>query len=241
MGVLWRPVASFLPFEPTIVAWWAVSMATFLGMVGWLLWKGGRATAIGVLVLLVPIVWTAWVGNVSSFIAIAIVGAWFLLRRGQEVPAGAIIGFTTVLKLSPAFLAFWLVVTKRWSGLAAAIVAGLVGLVISIAGAGLEPHFEFLSVSTAAARGGGIPASLVGILTAVGASPDLMPLMAPIVSTIGIVVVVLLRRHEQAAWAVAILTGALASPIFNLTNVTVLLACFVPFDRWERYAGRSPT
>jgi len=30
----------------------------------------------------------------------------------------------------------------------------------------------------------------------------------------------------------------LASPICNLTNVTVLLACFVPFDEWTRVAGR---
>jgi hypothetical protein len=166
------------------------------------------------------------------------------VRRGQDVAAGAVIGFTTVLKLSPAFLAWWLLVTRRWSGLAAAVVAGLVALGVSIAGAGLAPHFEFLDVSTAAARGGGIPASLVGILTALGAPADLMPLVAPVVSAIGVITVVLLRHHERAAWAVAILTGALASPIFNLTNVTVLLACFVPFDRWKAlatYEGRSPT
>jgi hypothetical protein len=241
IGVLWRPVAAFLPFEPTIIVWWALSMATFLGLVGWLLWKGGRWSAIGVLVLLVPIVWTAWVGNVSSFIAVAIVACWFLVRRGQVVAAGAIIGFTTVLKLSPAFLAWWLLVTRRWNGLAAAVVAGLVSLGVSVIGAGLAPHFEFLSISSAAARGGGIPASLVGILTALGASPDLMPLVAPIVSLIGVVAVVLLRGHERAAWSVAILTGALASPIFNLTNVTILLACFVPFDRRLNYEGRSPT
>ena len=241
MGVLWRPVAAVLPFEPTIIAWWAAGMASFLGMIGWLLWKGGRATAIGVLVLLVPIAWTAWSGNVSTFIAIAIVGAWFLLQRGHDRAAGGIIGFTSILKLSPAFLAWWLLVERRWNGLRAAIVAGVLGLLISVAGAGIGPHFEFLSVSSAAARGGGIPASLVGILTALGASPDLMPLVAPIVSVLGVIAVVLLREHERVAWSVAILTGALASPIFNLTNVTVLLACFVPFDRWNGYPRRSPT
>jgi Glycosyltransferase family 87 len=241
IGVLWRPVAAFLPFEPVIIVWWAAGMVTFLGMVAWLLWKGGRVSALGILLLLVPIVWTAWTGNVSTFIAVAIVGAWFLLRRGHDWIAGALIGFTTVVKLSPAFLGWYLLVQRRWNAVWATVVTAALSLGISIAGAGLGPHFEFLGVSSAAARGGGIPASLVGILTTLGASRDLMPLVAPIVSVIGIVVIFLLRDRPRAAWAAAVATGVLASPIFNLTNVTVLIACFVPFDRWLDQPGRSPT
>jgi hypothetical protein len=241
IGVLWRPVAAFLPFEPVILVWWAAGMVIFLGMVAWLLWKGGRVSATGVLLLLVPIAWTAWSGNVSTFIAVAIVGAWFLLQRGHDRVAGALIGFTTVLKLSPAFLGWYLLVERRWPALWAAALTVGVSLLVSIAGAGLGPHFEFLGVSSAAARGGGIPASLVGILTTLGASRELMPLVAPIVSVVGIAVVYVLRDRPRAAWAAAVATGALASPIFNLTNVTVLLACFVPFDDRLDQAGRSPT
>jgi Sec-independent protein secretion pathway component TatC len=78
----------------------------------------------------------------------------------------------------------------------------------------------------------------VGILTAFGASADIMPFVAPIVSVIGIVAISLLRERERAAWVVAIATGVFASPIFNLTNVTLLLAAFVVVDgRIERRFG----
>jgi hypothetical protein len=230
IGVLWRPVAAFLPFEPVIIAWWAVGMASLLGFLVWLLWRGGRATAAGCLVLLVPLAITAWSGNVSTFIAIAIVGAWLLLQSGHDRAAGAIIGFTTVLKLSPVFLGWWLLVTRRWNALAAGVAVGLASLAVSVAGAGLAAHVEFLRVGDAAARGGGIQGSIVGILSSLGTPPDVLPLVAPVVSVVGIAAVWALRRHERAAWAVAIATGAFASPIFNLTNVTVLLAAFVAFD-----------
>jgi len=230
MGVLWRPVAAFLPFEPVIIAWWAAGMVSLLGFLVWLLWRGGRATAAGCLVLIVPLAITAWSGNVGSFITVAIVGAWLLIQRGHDRAAGAIIGFTSVLKLSPVFLGWWLLVTRRWNALAAATAVGLASLAVSVAGAGLAAHVEFFHVGDAAARGGGIQASLVGILSAVGVSTDLLPLVAPTVSVVGVAAVWMLRRHERAAWAVAIATGVFASPIFNLTNVTVLLAAFVAFD-----------
>jgi hypothetical protein len=230
MGVLWRPVAAFLPFEPVIIAWWAAGMTSLLGFLVWLLWRGGRATATGCLVLLVPLAITAWSGNVGTFITIAIVGAWLLLRRGHDRAAGAIIGFTSVLKLSPVFLGWWLLVTRRWNALAAGIAVGLASLAVSVAGAGLAAHVEFLRVGDAAARGGGIQGSIVGILSALGTPPDVLALVAPIVSVLGLVTIWALRRHERAAWVVAIAAGVFASPIFNLTNVTVLLAAFVAFD-----------
>jgi Glycosyltransferase family 87 len=230
MGVLWRPVAAFLPFEPVIIAWWAAGMASLLGFLVWLVWRGGRATAAGCLVLLVPLAITAWSGNVGSFITIAIVGAWLLLQRGHERTAGAIIGFTTVLKLSPVFLGWWLLATRRWNALAAAIAVGFASLAVSVAGAGLAAHVDFLRVGDAAARGGGIQGSIVGILSAFGTSSDVLALVAPVVSVVGMAAVWRLRDHERAAWAVAIATGVFASPIFNLTNVTVLLAAFVAFD-----------
>ena len=235
IGVLWRPVAAFLPFEPVIIAWWAAGMASLLGFLVWLLWRGGRMTAAGCLILLVPLAITAWSGNVSSFIAIGIVGAWMLMHSGHDRAAGAIIGFTTVLKLSPVFLGWWLLVTKRWNALAAGIAVGLASLAVSVAGAGFAAHLDFLHVGDAAARGGGIQGSIVGILSSMGTPPDVLPFVAPVVSVVGIAAVWALRRHERAAWAVAIATGAFASPIFNLTNVTVLLAAFVAFD--GRLAG----
>ncbi len=147
-----------------------------------------------------------------------------------------------MLKLTPVFLAWWLLVTRKWDALATAVVVGLVFLGIGILGAGLGAHFEYLHISDAVARGGGIQGSIVGILTALGASPDVMPLVAPIVSVVGIVAIWALRERERAAWVVAIATGVFASPIFNLTNVTLLLAAFVVVDgrMSARFGGPSP-
>jgi len=105
-----------------------------------------------------------------------------------------------------------------------------VSLAVGVLGAGIGAHIDYLHISDAVARGGGIEGSIVGILTSLGASPDLMPLVAPVVSIVGIVAVWALRRRERAAWVVAIATGVFASPIFNLTNVTLLLAAFVALD-----------
>ncbi|MHB8400317.1 MAG: glycosyltransferase family 87 protein [Candidatus Limnocylindrales bacterium] len=231
IGVLWRPVAALLPYEPVITLWWATSLVSFLAFLFWLLKRGGTVTAIGVLILLVPLVETAWSGNVSTFITMGIVLAWFALQRGHDRTAGAVVGLTSVLKLTPVFLAWWLLVERRWQAIQAAIVIGLISLAVGILGAGLTAHLDYLRISDAVARGGGIQGSIVGILTGLGASPDLMPLVAPIVSVIGIVAIFALRRRKRAAWVVAIGTGVFASPIFNLTNVTLLLAAFVALDQ----------
>lgn len=240
IGVLFRPVAAFLPYAPVVIAFWITGMVAFLAFLGWLLVRGGSATAVGILILLVPLAETAWSGNVSTFITIAIIGAWFAIGRGHPRLAGGIIGLTSVLKLTPVFLAWWLLVTRRWDALAVAIVVGLVGLGVGVLGAGIDAHVEYLHISDAVARGGGIQGSIVGILSALGASPDLMPLVAPIVSVIGIAAIWALRERERAAWVVAIATGVFASPIFNLTNVTLLLAAFVAFDPAFMFRGPVP-
>jgi hypothetical protein len=52
-----------------------------------------------------------------------------------------------------------------------------------------------------------------------------------VVAVIGIAAVFLLRKRPRAAFAAAIATGVFASPVFNLTNVSLLLAAFVAVDR----------
>jgi hypothetical protein len=237
MGVLFRPVAAILPYGPVVVSFWLTGLVTFLAFLGWFLIRGGKRTAIGILVLLVPLIETAWSGNVSTFLMIATIGTWFALQRGHDRAAGAFIGFASVLKLTPAFLAWWLLVTRRWDGLRAAVVVGLVSLAVGLIGAGVAEHVEYLHVSNVVARAGGIQGSIVGILSALGAPPDALPSVAPIVSIVGLLAVWALRKRERAAWSVAIATGVFASPIFNLTNVTLLLVAFVAFD--DRFDGRT--
>jgi hypothetical protein len=239
IGVLFRPIAAGLPYGPAVVAFWFVGMVSFLVFLGWLLLRGSEWTSVGVLVLLVPLVETAWSGNVSTYLLILLVASWLALQTGREKVAGAAIGFATVIKLTPAFLVWWLFVTHRRAGLRVAILVGLAGLAIGLVGSSVADHATYLTVSNAAARGGGIEGSIVGILHSLGASPDVLPFVAPIVSLVGVAAIWRYRDHERVAWALAITTGVFASPIFNLTNVTLLLAAFVAMDPHFSSTGRT--
>jgi hypothetical protein len=144
------------------------------------------------------------------------------------------VGLATVLKLTPAFLVLWLIVTRRWVAVAAAAIAGAVGFAASIIGAGVGAYPDYLRVSGLVARTGGTEASLTSILRAAGASPDMLVFVAPAVGVIGAAAIVLLRNHPRAGWATAIATGVFASPVFNLTNVSLMLAAFVAVDSTTR-------
>jgi hypothetical protein len=247
LGVVWRPIAQLLPFEIAVTVFWAVGLVVFLGTVCWLLLRGGAVTALGVLMLLVPLVWTAWSGNVSTLLTPLMIASWLLLLRGRERAAGAAIGVAMVAKLTPAFLGWWLIVFRRWSAVQTAIVAALLGLALSVLGAGIESLPDYLRVSTLVARNGGTIASVTSILANLGAEPNVRVLVAPAISVVGVVAIVALRRRPRAAWAVAIATGVFASPVFNLTNVSLLLAAFVALDpafgplpaAWNRSAAHN--
>jgi hypothetical protein len=230
LGVIWRPIAAAVPFDLAVTAFWLLGIVVFLATVVYLLLRGGALTALGVLVLLVPLVWTAWSGNVSTVLTPLMIASWLLLLRGRERASGAAIGLAAVLKLTPAFLGWWLLVFRRWTAVQAAVVAGLVALTVSVVGAGVPAFFDYLQVSNIVARNGGTIASLTSIIANLGAPAELRALVAPAVGVAGAVLIALLRHRPRAAWAVAIATGVFASPVFNLTNVSLLLAAFVALD-----------
>jgi hypothetical protein len=231
LGVVWRPIALVLPFDTGVTLFWAIGLVVFLATLCWLLVRGGALTAIGVLVLLVPLVWTAWSGNVSTILTPLMIASWLLLLRGREAAAGSIVGLAAVTKLTPAFLGWWLIVFHRWGAVRMAVVAAVAGLLVSVLGAGPGALLEYLRVSQLVAQNGGTLASITSILGGLGAGPGIRALVAPVIGLAGVVLVFLLRDRPRAAWAVAICTGVFGSPVFNLTNVSLLLAAFVALDR----------
>ncbi|MHB8400341.1 MAG: glycosyltransferase family 87 protein [Candidatus Limnocylindrales bacterium] len=229
IAVLWRPLA-LLDYGPVVVAWWAVGLVTFVLFLAGLLKYGGAATAAGCLLLLPPLAETAWSGNVSTFITPAIVMSWFLVTRGRPRIGGAMIGFLAVAKLTPVFLVFWLVATRRWAALASAVAAATIGAVLTIGGAGFVSILDYLRVTNLVSRHGGTQISITGIASQLGAPSDLLAIAAPVVAVLGSVAILATRRNHRLAWTAAICTGILASPVLNLTNASLLLAAFVPFD-----------
>ncbi len=230
IAVVWRPIAALLAYDLAVPLFWAVGLVVFLGTLVYLIVRGGKITAIGVMLLLIPLVWTAWSGNVSTVLTPAIIAAWLLLLRSRDGTAGAIVGFGAALKLTPMFLGWWLLVVRRWRGVGAAIVVGAVATLVGVAGVGIEAVGDYLRVSSTIARTTGSPLSAHSIATSLGVGPDGRALLTPVLSAVGVVIIALLRQRPRAAWAAAIVTGVLAGPIVNLTNVSLLLACFVAFD-----------
>jgi hypothetical protein len=230
IAVAWRPIAAVLAYDLAVPLFWGVGLVVFLGTLVYLIVRGGKVTAIGVLLLLVPLVWTAWSGNVSTVLTPAIIAAWLLLLRSRDGTAGAIVGFGAALKLTPMFLGWWLLVVGRWRGVGAVIVVGAIATVVGVAGAGIDSIGDYLRVSSTIARTTGSPLSAHSVAASLGMGPEVRALLTPVLSVVGLVVIALLRHRPRAAWAAAIATGVLAGPIVNLTNFSLLLAGFVAFD-----------
>lgn len=137
-----RPLAA-VPFRVTWVIWgWTVSVAAAASiLLAWRLY-GRRSDPRPLLVLAValpllqPYRSLLRLGNVMSLIALALVGAAGLQRRGRSVAAGLVLSVPVALKLSPAVLALpWLLRGDRAALRALAIGwAGWLGLSAVVAG-----------------------------------------------------------------------------------------------------------
>jgi hypothetical protein len=58
--------------------------------------------------------------------------------------------------------------------------------------------------------------------------------LVPVVDAVGgSIAVFALRRRPRVAWSLAVVTAVLASTVMNLTNVSLLLAAFVPWGNWR--------
>lgn len=131
---------SLLPVQPAAVLFVALSLAAFawtvrVAAVGTCAGGGARAGPAATLlavVLMSPYVYAcAVLGNLGLLLAFCCVAARRRLERGQEAAAGVLLGAGVLLKLLPAVLVVYLVLTRRWR---AALWAGAVVLVV---GAGL--------------------------------------------------------------------------------------------------------
>lgn len=108
-----------------------------------------------------------FLGQVSELIAFAYVGAWVLLRRGREVSSGVVLGLATTLKLFPAVLVVFLLVTRRWRGFVAACLTYVGVAAVMTARFGWSSWVLFFTQQSEIAHrwiGSGRNASLQGIV-----------------------------------------------------------------------------
>lgn len=227
IAVLFRPLA-LLPNDLGPYVWWAICIASLV--VTTLVMMRRRPILIGlaVIVLSIPLVYDIGVGNLNSLLIAGIVGAWVLLTRGRDATAGAVIAAMTALKLTPVVLAWWLITQRRWSAVRAFVVTGLVLLVVSVAGAGLSPHLEYLGIVRVTSGAGTSDLSLAGLARSVGIDPAVAGLLPTAALLLGLATVWFLRERPGVAYSVAVVTMLLGSPVVNINWFTVLLAALAP-------------
>lgn len=242
IAVLWRPLA-LAPLEPIVIAWTWIGCVLLVGSCLWLVWRTGTGSALGVLLLSVPLALTAWTGNLQVVLTPALCLTWVWSRAGHAGRVGAVAGIGSVVKLAPAPLFVWMLATGQLRALRAGILVGIGAAVVSVAGAGVAAHLDYARVASEVSRIGGTVLSAGGMATAIGVPDGLRSLAAPVVLLLGSGVVIAVRQRPGLAFAAAIVTGLLGLTVVNLTNVTMLLAAFVPFGATIAggQAGATPT
>ena len=169
IAVVFRAFA-LLPDGWGAYAWWVCQLAALTASLAMLARRLPLVLAGAMLVLLIPTVYEIWrwqpqlvpPPRAHPYLT------WRFATLGHEPAAGAIAAVMTAVILTPAMLVWWLLVTGRRRAVAAAIVTGLVVLGISIAGAGLESHLQYLRILGDGGSIGTSPLSLAGMARYVG-------------------------------------------------------------------------
>ena len=227
IAVLFRPLAA-LPGEIGVYLWWAACIAAIVLPIIAMMRRRPILVGVAVLVLSIPIVYEIGVGNLNALLVAGVVGAWMLLARGGDAPAGAVMAGMAALKLTPALLAWWLITQRRWSGLRAFVIVGLVLLGISVLGAGLAAHLEYLGIVRQTSSTGTSELSLAGLARTIGV-PEAIATLLPMAALLaGTALVWLLRDRPGPAYAVAVATMVFGSPVVNVNWFTVLIGALAP-------------
>ena len=227
IAVLFRPLAA-IPNEIGVYIWWIATILVLAAVILWMLRERPILVGLAVLVLSIPIVYQVGVGNLNGLIVAGTVGAWYLLTRRRDLAAGAIFALMTAFKITPGIFLWWLITQRRWDAFKAFVVSGLLVLVISIVGAGLQAHFEYLGIMRQTATAGTTYLSLAGAARFIGVPEGIANLLPTAAILVGAVAIWLLRERPGAAYVVAILTTIAGSPVVQITWFTILLGVLAP-------------
>lgn len=239
IAVLFRPLAA-IPAEVGVYMWWATCVGAIAGTIVVMMRRRPVLIGLAVMVLTIPLVYEIGVGNLNALLVAGIVAAWLLLLRGRDVPAGAVIAAMTALKLTPVVLAWWLITQRRWAGVKGFVAAGLAIAVISILGAGLSAHLEYLGIVRQTSATGTSVLSLAGIARYLGVDPAIAALLPFGALMLGGASIWLLRDRPGAAYAAAVVTMLLGSPVINVNWFTILLTALAPAV-WPMSGSEAPS
>jgi len=206
IAVIWRPLAVL--GEPSMIVWASAGLAVTLATAGWLLARGGLIVAAIIATFAVALAEQSLAGNVNGFLFLVLVLVWAARDRAPLV--GALLGAAIALKLTPAILLIWLATTGRWRAIGATAVALIAIGFVSIAGAGIQNHLDWLASVPGAVP---VPTSVAG----------LTGLPSAIVIAGGVLAVLGVARlgDERLTFSAAVVGTALASPALYLGTLGI--------------------
>ena len=199
-----------------MVLWATAGLVTTLVTAGWLLARGGLVVAGLIALFAVPLAIQSLAGNANAFLLAVLVLAWVWRDRAPLV--GTLVAVAIAIKLTPVLLVIWLAAAGRRRAVALTVVA-LAGIgVMSLAGAGLQNHLDWLASLSGTAPA---PTSLAGLTG--------LPSWLILASSVVVVVLVALRGDERLTFSVAVLAAALASPALYLGTLGIAAAAAAPW------------
>lgn len=228
IGVMFRPIVTMLGVEDAMKTWVVLMAICELVAIGWLVLRTPVVAGPAVAVLSLTIALTIVVGNIDAFVLLMLLVVWRFHRYDRQLTAGGLLGVLTSLKLTPAALVWWALVTGRWRTTAAALAvcAGLA--VVTVIGSEPGIFAQFVSVSATNYSGAQGPASLAALGRFLGLEPALAAWLPRLGLVAGLCSVFILRHHPRAAWAAAVCTMVAGSPVAAWHSPALLLAALAP-------------
>ena len=211
IAVIWRPIAA-LPFgfELWILAGWVA----LLGTTFYLVYQTGLVGAVIATALAPAIGEQLAACNVAVFFPLLLTLSWHFRDRW---PSGAIIGVMAAIKLAPGAMAGWLIGTRSWRALGAAVVVLLLALALSVLGAGPHSLVRYLEVARAVAPSASSLSGITGLSW-----------LTPTVLIGGTLMAVALGRWPAWSFVVAVVASVLGTPALYLSGYVTLLAILAP-------------
>jgi len=227
-AVIWRPLAA-LPGPLVMYLWWIGGFVALTVSVLLMVRHGSALRNATTLVLTPWLGLAAWSGNLNCYLVAMLIGAFWLAMRGHNGIAGGLIAAATLLKVTPGIYLFWLLARRDRAGLLGFAITGMVLGVISLAGAGLQAHLDYLSVIRATGTAGVTDISIPGILINAGLDPSVAQLAIPVVGVWAIAATWQARRHPGVSFSAATLGAVFTQPSLGLHSLPLLLPGVAPY------------
>jgi len=153
LGVAMTPLAAlFNDYRQAMWLWVAVGCAVFIASV-WRLSAAERFTGpservflVGAMFALAPVGFELVMGNVHILLLGVLAAAWLGIRRGTragDLAAGVLIGIAVLIKVFPALLIVWLVLTSRVRAALAAVASASLVALATVPIVGLDAWLEY--------------------------------------------------------------------------------------------------